>query len=94
VVVTLWILVIVARPITRLRALLVVAMAALFVGAYLMPGISTFFSLQHRPGPEVTVQALVFGALAGLATDLASRSRILHRIADPEAVAAAEGGRG
>jgi cation-transporting ATPase E len=86
-VVTLWVLAIVSRPITRLRALLIASMAALFLGAYLMPGVSTFFSLQHRPGTEVTAEALAFGALAGVAIDLASRSRILHRIADPEAAA-------
>jgi cation-transporting P-type ATPase E len=85
VVVSLWILVIVARPITPLRALLIVSMAGLFIGAYLTPGINTFFSLQHRPGVETTTQALLFGGLAALAIDLLSRSRVLHRIAEPPA---------
>ncbi len=84
VVVTLWILVIVSRPITALRALLIVSMAGLFVGAYFTPGVNTFFSLQHRPGGDVTTEALVLGALAGLAIDVLSRSRILHRIAEPQ----------
>jgi cation-transporting P-type ATPase E len=86
-VVSLWILVIVSRPVTALRAVLIVSMAGLFVGAYLTPGVNTFFSLQHRPGTEVTIQALVFGAVAGLAIDLVSRTRVLQRIAEPEMAA-------
>jgi cation-transporting ATPase E len=84
VVVSLWILVIVSRPLTVRRVVLILAMAGLFVGAYFIPGINTFFSLQHRPGSEVTIQALVFGAVAGLVIDVLSRSRALHRIAEPQ----------
>jgi cation-transporting ATPase E len=61
VVVTLWVLAMVARPMTGLRVLLVVAMAGLFLAAYLTPGVDSFFSLQHRPGLEVTLDALGFG---------------------------------
>jgi cation-transporting ATPase E len=80
-VVTLWVLVIVARPLTPLRAVLVAAMGATFAAAYFIPGISTFFSLQHRPGVEVALQALAFGGLAGLLIDLLHHSRALSTIA-------------
>jgi cation-transporting ATPase E len=79
IVVMLWILVIVARPITPLKALLVAGMAALFVAAYLTPGVDTFFSVQHRPGPAVTLQAVAYGAATGFVIDVLSRSRWVKR---------------
>jgi cation-transporting P-type ATPase E len=85
VVVTLWVLVIVARPMTGLRVLLVAAMAGLFLAAYLTPGVDSFFSLQHRPGAEVTWQALGFGAAAGGLIDLLTRSRPVQRWTNPGA---------
>jgi cation-transporting ATPase E len=85
VVVTLWVLAIVARPITGPRALLVLAMAALFLGAYFTPGVNTFFALQHRPNVEVTLQALAFGLGAGLLIDLIARSRPVRRLTSPHA---------
>jgi cation-transporting P-type ATPase E len=80
-VVTLWVLVIVSRPLTALRVLLVMAMGGLFVIAYVTPVISTFFSLQHRPGVEATVQALAFGGIAGFLVDVLRRSRAVSWIA-------------
>ena len=77
IVVTLWVLVIVSRPLTAPRVLLVLAMGALFAAAYFTPGVATFFSLEHRPGVEATLQALAFGGGAGLLVDLLQRSRTL-----------------
>jgi cation-transporting ATPase E len=88
IVITLWVLVIVSRPLTPLRAVLVVAMAALFVGAYFTPGINTFFSLQHRPGTKVALEALAFGGLAGLLIDIVQRSGVVSRIVGRVAPAA------
>jgi cation-transporting ATPase E len=73
VVVTLWVLWIVSRPSTGWRALLVAAMAALFLAAYMTPGVDSFFSLQHRPSLEITLQALALGAAAAAVIDLVSR---------------------
>ncbi|MDA8047799.1 MAG: HAD-IC family P-type ATPase [Actinomycetota bacterium] len=73
VVVTLWVLWVTARPMTPLRALLVAAMAAIFTAVYMTPGVDAFFSLQHRPGADVTLEALVFGGTAALVIDLLSR---------------------
>src|SRR5262249_41067165 len=74
VVVSLWVLTIVARPLTRLRVLLIMSMAGLFVAAFAIPGISAFFSLDHRPSAEVTLEALVFGSAAGLLIDVLNRT--------------------
>jgi cation-transporting P-type ATPase E len=82
IVVTLWVLVIVSRPLTLLRSLLVVAMGGIFVGAYFLPGVNTFFSLDHRPSVDVTLQALAIGALAGLLIDVLQRTRALQRLVD------------
>jgi cation-transporting ATPase E len=73
-VVSLWVLGIVARPLTGPRLLLLVAMAALFAAAFLMPGVSTFFSLNDRPSPEVIIEAIAFGLGAGLLIDVLDRS--------------------
>ncbi len=82
IVVTLWVLLIVSRPLTLLRSLLVAAMGGIFAGAYFLPGVNTFFSLDHRPSVGITVQALAIGAIAGLLIDVLQRSRALIRIVD------------
>jgi cation-transporting ATPase E len=83
VVVTLWVLWIVSRSATRWGILLVAAMAGLFVAAYMTPGVNSFFSLQHRPGVEVTLEALVFGGIASVVIDLLSRWRPIRRVTRP-----------
>ena len=80
VVVTLWVLWIVSRPATPLRVLLVAAMASLFLAAYFTPGVNSFFSLQHRPGFDVTIEALAFGAGAAFLIDALSRWRPVRRL--------------
>jgi cation-transporting ATPase E len=79
VVVTLWVLVTVARPLTVLRILGIASMAGLFVAAYLVPGVDSFFSLQHRPGSEVTLQALGFGAVACALIEVVGRTPPMRR---------------
>lgn len=85
VVVTLWVLGIVSRPITPRRALLLAGMAALFAGAYFMPGVNSFFSLQHRPSFEVLVQALAFGAAASALIDIVGHTALMRRWTKPPA---------
>jgi cation-transporting ATPase E len=85
VVVTLGILAIASRPLNRLKTLLVAAMAGLFLAAYLTPGVNTFFSLQHRPSFEITLQALVFGAGAVLIIYVFSRTSLIRRLTSPDA---------
>lgn len=84
VVVTLWVLWLVCRPATPPRVLLVTAMAALFVAVYLTPGLDSFFSLQHRPGAEVTIEALAFGAGASLVIEGLSRWRPVREMTGRE----------
>jgi hypothetical protein len=55
-------------------------MTGLFVGAYYIPVIAKFFSLEHHPGAEVSLQALALGALASAAIDLLSRSGPMRRL--------------
>jgi cation-transporting ATPase E len=73
VVVTLWVLWIVSRPMTRWRAVLLAAMAGLFLVAYLTPVVAGFFSLQHRPGTEVSIEAVSFGLIASAVIEVLSR---------------------
>ena len=87
VVVSLWILWMVSRPITPLRVLVVAVMAGLFVGAYFMPGVDTFFSLDHRPNAGVTLEALAFGAGAAFVIDVLSRWGPIRRMMNPAAAA-------
>ena len=84
VVVTLWVLAIVSRPITVPRAVLVLAMAGLFVASYFTPGVDSFFSMQHRPSLEILLQALSFGAAAAAAIDVVSRTPLMRRWARTE----------
>jgi cation-transporting ATPase E len=60
----LWILVILARPLTLLRALLVLAMISLFAGALGVPVARDFYELDF-PGDEVAAEVMLisFGAL-------------------------------
>jgi cation-transporting P-type ATPase E len=91
IVVTLWVLVIAARPLTPLRLVLVIAMGMIFVGVYLTPGVNTFFNLEHRPSLEVLVEALVLGVGAAVLIDLIGRSKRMRRLTgrnpEPRAVA-------
>ncbi len=79
VVVTLWVLLIAARPLTPLRLALVVTMGGLFVAAFFVPVVNTFFSLEHRPGTEMLVQSLAIGGAAALAIDILVRVLPLRR---------------
>lgn len=85
VVVSLWVLWIVSRPTTPLRALLVVAMAGLFLTAFVTPGVDTFFSLQHRFAVKFTVESLAFGVGAAAIIDVASRWGPIRRLTNPGA---------
>lgn len=84
IVVSLWVLGIVSRPWTWRRLVLLFAMAGLFVGAYFTPGVDAFFSLNHRPGFEVTLEAIAFGAAAAFLIDLAARSPQMSRLTSIE----------
>jgi cation-transporting P-type ATPase E len=68
-IVSLWVLVIVARPLKPWKVGLVLAMATLFALAYLTPGLDRFLSLSHKPGIEVTLSALAFAAAAAATID-------------------------
>ena len=84
VIVTLWVLLIAARPLSGWRLLLVLAMGALFAGAFFVPGVNAFFSLQHRPSVTVLVQSIAVGAGAALAIDLLLHLGPVRRLASPD----------
>lgn len=83
VIVTLWVLLIAARPLTLGRVGLVAGMAGLFVAAYLTPGVYSFFSLNHRPTDAVLLEAVAVGVVVGAAIDGLSHVR-LTPWSDPE----------
>lgn len=65
-VVGLWVLAMLARPFTRLRALLLAAMAGAFVGAVTIPGIRRFFALELPPARVGVVIALAVAGAGAL----------------------------
>lgn len=84
VIVTLWVLLIAARPLSGWRLLLVLAMGGLFAAAFFVPGINDFFSLQHRPSVVVLAQAIAVGAGAALAIDLLLHLGPVRRLSRPD----------
>ncbi len=82
-IISLWIVVIVARPLKAWKVALVMAMAGLFAGTYLTPGLDSFFSLSQKPGPEVSLSALVLAALAAAAIDGVTRMLSGHNAPRP-----------
>jgi cation-transporting ATPase E len=79
VVVSLWILFMASRPVRAWKLGLIAAVAASFAGAFLIPGINTFFNIEHRPGLSVAVQSVALGvvACAAISTGMAWRRRRL-----------------
>lgn len=65
----LWILVLLARPFTPLRALLVAGMVVLVVGAFTVPLAQEFFDLQLPPG-EGLVESLLVAAVGAVALEM------------------------
>ena len=65
----LWVLVILARPFTRGRMLLVGAMVAAFVGALTIPFIRTFYAFSIPPA-DVLVEGMLVAAVAVVALEL------------------------
>ena len=65
----LWILALLARPMTRVRIMLLVAMGAAFAGAVTIGGVRRFFALDAPPGHVVVAIVAVVGA-AGLVLEL------------------------
>jgi cation-transporting P-type ATPase E len=61
---SLTVLVLQARPLRPWKIGLIGAMAALFVGAFLVPGVNTFFQLQDWPPASAVLQAVAYGAAA------------------------------
>lgn len=64
IVMTLWVLLRAARPLRAWKVGLVALMAALFVVAFLTPGVDTFLNLEHRPSPLLALESLAFGVAA------------------------------
>jgi cation-transporting P-type ATPase E len=89
-IVSLWVLVIVARPLKPWKVGLVLATATLFAVAYLTPGLDRLLSLSHKPGIDVTLSALAFAAAAAATIDGITR-RVARRTArhSPSALAVA-----
>ncbi|MEZ5169186.1 MAG: HAD-IC family P-type ATPase [Acidimicrobiia bacterium] len=65
-VIGLWILMLLARPFTLLRTLLVVGMVALVVGAFTVPLAKDFFDLELPAGPALVESLLVAAAGAAV----------------------------
>ena len=65
-IVSLAVLVIQARPLRAWKVGLIATMAALFVAAFLVPGISRFFALNDWPPAAALLQAVAYGAAASV----------------------------
>ena len=63
-VVSLWVLVLAARPLRAWKLALVLAVATVLGAAFVTPGVNAFFSIDHRPSLEVVLQSVGFGAVA------------------------------
>jgi cation-transporting ATPase E len=64
VVISLWILVLASRPVRMWKLGLIVAIAAAFTGAFLLPGINTFFNIEHWPEVSLVMQSVALGVAA------------------------------
>jgi cation-transporting ATPase E/undecaprenyl-diphosphatase len=74
-VVGLWVLAMLARPFTRLRGVLLAAMAAAFVGALTIPPVKRFFALEVPPARVLVVIALTVAGAGALLELTRFRSR-------------------
>ena len=94
-VVTLWLIAVVARPVTRGRLALVAAMAALFLVAYAWGPAARYFDLATHPGGPVELGALALGVAGALVVETVTRVAPLRgRILPPSvATGAARGPR-
>ncbi len=76
----LWILALLARPMTKMRVILLVAMGAAFLGALTINGVADFFALDAPP-TNVLVGLIVVVGAAGLVLEM-GRGR-LRRVVQP-----------
>ncbi len=87
-VVTLWLIAVVARPVTRGRLALVAAMAALFLVAYAWGPAARYFDLATHPGGPVELGALALGVVGALVVETVTRVAPLRGRILPPSVAA------
>ncbi len=87
-VVTLWLIAVVARPLTRGRLALVAAMAALFLIAYTWGPFARYFDLATHPSGSVELGALALGVAGALVVETVTRVASLRRRILPPSVAA------
>ena len=53
-----------SRPLRAWKLGLVAAVAAAFCGAFLVPGVNTFFNIEYRPSLSLAVQSAALGVAA------------------------------
>jgi cation-transporting ATPase E len=86
IVVSLWVLILAARPLRAWKVGMVLAIAGAFALSFVIPGVNTFFGVSHHPSVEVIVQSCLFGvgACAGisLATAALGRRRSGYSLSD------------
>jgi cation-transporting ATPase E len=85
IVVSLWVLVLAARPLRAWKVGMVLAVAAAFALSFVVPGVNTFFGVSHHPSIEVVTQSCIFGGAACAGISIASaalnRRRSHHPVA-------------
>ncbi len=87
-VVTLWLIAVVARPVTRGRLALVAAMGALFLAAYAWGPVARYFDLASHPSGSVELGALAVGVAGALLVETVTRVAPLRERILPPSVAA------
>ncbi len=78
-VLTLWVLGILARPLTWRREALLAAMTALLGGACVTPGLRAYFALDHVPSASVLLGCAAIAAIAILGIELGRRTSLYRR---------------
>jgi len=76
--VSLWAVALAARPLRAWKVGLIAAISAAFAAAFFTPGVDSFFSIDHRPSPEVALQSVGLAVAASAAMTAAARI-IEHR---------------
>ncbi|MCU4183398.1 HAD-IC family P-type ATPase [Acidiferrimicrobium sp. IK] len=63
-VVSLWVLVLAARPLAAWKVAVIAAVSAALAASFVTPGVNTFFSVDQWPGGVVVLQSVALGAAA------------------------------
>jgi cation-transporting ATPase E len=85
IVVSLWVLILAARPLRAWKLGMVLAIAGAFALSFVIPGVNTFFGVSHHPSMEIIAQSCIFGVAACIGIGIVSAALTRHRARHPVA---------